>query len=91
MHWSEKSGVLYKKIDILREFAKFDKITISTPVDAKTIKSSIESNFSDFEDAMQYFSALRENVDCIITRNKKDFSEAKIPVYEPQEFIDSLF
>lgn len=40
---------------------------------------------------MQYFSALRENVDCIITRNKKDFQEAEIPVFEPHEFIDSLF
>ena len=79
-----------KEMDILREFAKFDKIATSTPVDAKTIKNCMSSKFKDFEDAMQYFSALRENVDCIITRNKKDFEEAEIPIYEPQEFIDSI-
>ena len=39
---------------------------------------------------MQYFSALRENVDYIVTRNKKDFTAAAIPVFEPQEFIDYL-
>jgi len=84
-------GVQNKQMDILREFAKFDKITTSTPVDSKTIKSCLSSTFTDFEDGMQYYSALRENVDCIITRNKQDFKEAEIPVYEPQEFIDSLF
>ena len=80
-----------KELDILREFAKFDKITTVTPVDARTIKSSLSSKFKDFEDAIQYFSALRKNVECIITRNKKDFKESEIPVFEPQEFIASLF
>ena len=39
---------------------------------------------------MQYFSAMRESVDYIVTRNKKDFKAAHIPVFEPQEFIDYL-
>ena len=79
-----------KQIDIISEFAKFAKITIATPVDAATIESSIRSEFDDFEDAMQYFSALHEPVDYIVTRNKKDFKAARIPVFEPQEFIDYL-
>lgn len=79
-----------KQLDIVSEFAKFAKITAATPVDAKTIDSSIRSEFDDFEDAMQYFSAIRENIDYIVTRNKKDFRAAKIPVFEPQEFIDYL-
>ena len=36
------------------------------------------------------FSAKHENVDYIITRNKKDFAVSDIPVYEPQEFVDYL-
>ena len=48
------------------------------------------TEFEDFEDAMQYFSAMRESVDYIVTRNKKDFKAAQIPVFEPQEFIDYL-
>ena len=61
-----------------------------TPVDSHTIDESIASSFSDFEDAMQYYSALREGADLIITRNKGDYEAAQIPVYEPQEYLDLL-
>ena len=83
-------GMDNKEVDILREFSKFMKITTTTPVDYSTIEKSIESKFKDFEDAMQYFSAKHEDIDYIITRNKKDYSASDIPVFEPQEFIDYL-
>ena len=79
-----------KELDIFSEFSKFMKITITTPVDYSTIEKSIESKFKDFEDAMQYFSAKHEDIDYIITRNKKDYPVSDIPVFEPQEFIDYL-
>ena len=50
----------------------------------------MESKFKDFEDAMQYFSAKHEDIDYIITRNKKDFTASDIPVLKPQEFVDYL-
>ena len=31
-----------------------------------------------------------EGVDCIVTRNKKDFSNSQLPVYTPAEFIQAL-
>lgn len=58
-----------------------------TLVDSLIIRKSISSKFEDFEDAMQYYSAIHENADFIITRNKPDFIESTIPVYEPEEFI----
>lgn len=79
-----------KELDIFREFSKFMKITTTTLVDYLTIEHSVESKFKDFDDAMQYFSAKHEGIDYIITRNKKDFIAADIPVFEPQEFIDYL-
>lgn len=79
-----------KGIDIFSEFSKFMKITTATPVDSTTIEQSVKSEFNDFEDAMQYFSASHEHIDYLITRNKKDFSLASIPVMEPQEFVDFL-
>jgi len=79
-----------KQMDIFSEFAKFAKITTATPVDADTVEESIRSEFNDFEDAMQYFSAKRESIDYIVTRNKKDFRAAMVPVFEPQEFIQYL-
>ena len=83
-------GKYNKKVDILTEFSKFMKITTATMVDTSTIEQSVQSDFKDFEDAMQYFSAKHENIDYIITRNKKDFEASDIPVYEPQEFVDLL-
>ncbi len=68
----------------------FVKTSSITPVDSQTIDESIASEFNDFEDAMQYYSALREGADLIITRNKEDYMAAKIPVYEPQEYLDLL-
>ena len=75
---------------IVQKFAQFVKMCNVTPVDSLIIDEAIASRFSDFEDAMQYFSAMRENIDYIVTRNKKDFKAAQIPVFEPQEFIDYL-
>ena len=39
---------------------------------------------------MQFFSAKHEDIDYIITRNKKDFKASDIPVFKPQEFVDYL-
>ena len=76
------------KNSIKNIFNSFISHRIITPVDSKTIKESLTSEFDDFEDAMQYYSALRENADIIITRNKDDFDESLIPIYTPQEFLD---
>lgn len=83
-------GKYNKELDILSEFSKFMKITTATLVDASTVAQSVESQFKDFEDAMQYFSAKHEDIDYLITRNKKDFAVSEIPVLEPQEFVDYL-
>lgn len=80
--------------DVVREhqeaFEVFIKACSITPVDSQTIDESVASDFRDFEDAMQYYSALREGADVIITRNKNDYQAAQIPVYEPQEYLDLL-
>lgn len=76
--------------EIVAMFAKFVKMCNVTPVDSIVIDKAIASPFSDFEDAMQYYSAIREGADAIITRNSNDFSAAKIEVYEPQAFLDML-
>ncbi|NCP85135.1 MAG: PIN domain-containing protein, partial [Bacteroidetes bacterium] len=42
----------------------------------------------DFEDSVQTVVAQENNIDAIITRNKKDFLPNVIELYNPQEFID---
>jgi len=59
----------------------------TVPLDEKIINMSIDSDFADFEDAIQYFSAVRCDADCIITRNKKDFKLSDVPVLSPEEFL----
>ena len=78
------------QVTIKMLFDNFIKTCSITPVDSQTIDESIASEFGDFEDAMQYYSALREQADVIITRNKDDYEAARLPVYEPQEFLDLL-
>jgi predicted nucleic acid-binding protein len=57
-------------------------------MDQKQVLAALESKFTDFEDALQYFSAIQSNkVDVIITRNTKDFKLSKIPVFTPQEYL----
>lgn len=61
-----------------------------TPVDSLIINEAIDSRFADFEDAMQYYSAIREGADAIITRNSSNFNAAQIDIYEPLSFLDML-
>jgi len=53
-----------------------------------TIKSLI-SDFKDFEDATQYFCALENSCDMIVTNNKKDFKLSVLPVMNAAEFLIS--
>lgn len=59
-----------------------------------SISLALDSRFLDFEDAMQYFSAVSiEAPDFIITRNVKDFKYSEVPVFTPETFLsyfDSL-
>lgn len=77
--------------DIFGHIESFISVCEPTIVDINTAKSALKSSFKDFEDAMQYYSALSEGCDVIITRNKKDFTESTISVMEPQEFLDMFY
>jgi predicted nucleic acid-binding protein len=59
-------------------------------VDQKVIDLSLTSDFKDFEDAVQYYSAVQVKTDCLITRDKDDYVDDKIPVLTPEEFLASF-
>lgn len=54
------------------------------------IRKAILSETSDFEDAVMIETAVRYKVDCIVTRNTKDYSKSSIHVYTPDEFLKLL-
>ncbi len=64
----------------LEKIRKFKLLCSMSVMDDEVVEKAIHSNFKDFEDAMQYFSALASNCNIIITRNEKDFKNAMIPV-----------
>jgi len=59
-------------------------------VNHEIIYQALQSSFADFEDAVQVFSAFANNLDYIVTRNKKDFTDSKIEVLSPEEAISIL-
>lgn len=68
------------------------KIIKWTEVNEAVLISAHTSEFNDFEDAVQYFSALRvKDIHSIISRNKKDFKHSAIPVFSPDEFLTKYF
>jgi predicted nucleic acid-binding protein len=58
------------------------------PMDESMVDAALESEFSDFEDAMQYFAAEKKGIDFIITRNKKDYAKGHLRVVTAQEYLD---
>ena len=64
-----------------------DKFSVS-PISRGTILEAVQKDSFDFEDTVQYYSALPYQPDVIITRDKKGFSDFDIPVMTPAEFIE---
>lgn len=61
-------------------------------VDEKIIDLALNNTgFLDFEDAIQYHTALENEQHIIITRNLKDFKSAKIPAITANEFLTTFF
>ena len=60
-------------------------------IDKDIILSALNSDFKDFEDALQNFSAQNDSrISIIITRNTKDFKLSKLSVMTPELFLKTL-
>lgn len=69
-------------IKLLSELAD---LVNTIPLDNSIIRNSLKSNFSDYEDAIQYNSALSLKViEGIITMNSKDFRKSDLPILSPE-------
>ena len=78
----------YKKLDDARKtLLKFKVLVNISPLDDKVVELALVSDFKDFEDAIQYHTALENGIDIIITRNKKDYKNSKLPVMTAKEYL----
>jgi predicted nucleic acid-binding protein len=80
----------FNKLTALKKLEHFRVRIQIADVGAKVIDLALSSDFEDFEDAVQYYSALETNCDIIITRNKKHYNASLIPVFTPKEFLRYL-
>jgi len=85
--------VLIKKendLAVLEKLRKFKIICKVCETDDLIIEKSLNSGFKDFEDAVQYYSALKAKCKTIITRDSKGFLKSDLPVMSPDEFLTSI-
>ena len=78
------------KDKVMEKLRKFKIISEVAGVDETIIEKGLNSTFTDFEDSLQYFCALKSECDALITRNQKDFKESTIPVFSADEYLMSI-
>ncbi|MFV0390402.1 MAG: type II toxin-antitoxin system VapC family toxin [Paludibacteraceae bacterium] len=67
---------------------KFKLLVTILPLDDRILELALSSDFNDFEDGIQYYTALENKLEIIITRNKKDFKTAKLPILTAKEYLN---
>lgn len=80
----KKSGktLAGKKINLIA-----DKIRMTTMNEEVVKKTISNKSISDFEDGLEYYSALQSRCRCIITSNGKDFYFSELEVLNAQDFL----
>jgi predicted nucleic acid-binding protein len=74
-------------LDFLRKISRFCQVAT---VDQAVISMALSVNFRDFEDAIQYSTAVINHLDAIVTRNPQDFAGAALRILAPDTLIQDL-
>jgi predicted nucleic acid-binding protein len=80
-----------RSLELAREAVSstLDTMTIC-PVNRNVLEAAFASGLTDFEDAVQIYSAIAQNLDTIVTRDAKGFASSTIPVSSVQELLEKL-
>jgi len=74
-----------RAVEIVEELTEMTHIVGTT---RDEIMQALKNGFSDFEDSIQYSTALTvDGIEAIITRNVRDYKKSKIAVYTPENFL----
>lgn len=74
-------------LEFLRYISTFCQVAT---VDNSVISMALTSTFKDFEDAIQYSSAIVNQIDAIVTRNPRDFPVTAPRIVTPDRLIQEL-
>ena len=50
-------------------------------------RKALSSEVSDYEDAVMVETAVRSDIECIVTRNQKDYAKSSVMVLSPPDFL----
>lgn len=56
----------------------------------KNIKEALNHHYKDFEDDVQFFTAVLNNLDAIVTRNSKDFPARSVSIMTPEQLLQQF-
>ncbi len=76
--------------DVLSKLRMIADFVDVSDLSGQNVVDMLNSGWRDYEDATQHRSAIDEQADCIVTRNKKDFKASTLPVLTPLEFFNRI-
>lgn len=79
---SEKAKQILRKLRLLVGILSLDEKIINLVLN--------DNEFNDFEDGLQYYSALENKIEIIVTRNLKDFKNSRIPVMTARQLNEII-
>lgn len=77
----------YNAAESRRILRKFKVLVKVLAVDEKIIELALSSTFGDFEDAIQYYTAVENGIHLLLTRNIKDYKKAQIAIMTPEAYM----
>jgi predicted nucleic acid-binding protein len=77
----------YSNDQARKKLQKFKTLVTVLAVTDKVVDLALSSDFKDFEDGLQYFTAIENNVKTLLTRNLKDYKSAEIAVMTAEQFL----
>lgn len=88
--FSNLNYILSKQFSVAQARKKlltFKTLVTVLSVNEKVVDLALNSDFKDFEDALQYFTATEFKVTTLLTRNLKDFKKAEIAVLSAEQYL----
>ena len=79
---------LKNKAQAIKNLQRLKLLVKIIPVDEKIVELALASDFNDFEDAIQYYTARENGIAHLLTRNKKDYKRADINVMTAEEYLE---
>ncbi|WP_281636451.1 PIN domain-containing protein [Flavobacterium marginilacus] len=76
---------------VIGNLKKLLKIVDVVVIDKTTVIEALNSDFKDFEDALQNYSVENKNdIKVIVTRNIKDYKMSNLSIMTPETFLKTM-